>query len=243
MSEDSTLERSDGPASDDVTGTSAENQSLFARRRGVVLVTAACLVMTGALGLALSRYSEAKTVERREAAQVDGLHQELARNQAQAVSTQKKVNNEVLGLNQERKAKDDKSVESVMSEALTWSSGEEYMSARRRLVNKWGLTEDSQLLSVFLPGEEQGAWAVDGSGKRWFAYTGVNSSLDSFSTTVTRIDGTSYTYLAVLGVRTLSTDTQADSVSYSVMSYTVDGSGTVSNVTAWAGSPGLDRTY
>lgn len=130
-----------------------------------------------------------------------------------------------------------------MKQALTWSTGEQYIAARQALIDRWHLDEHSQFLTVFMPGEDAGVWRKDSSGKIYFAYPDANSTLDSFTSAVTNINGTKYTYFAVVGIKAKSVDGKATRTSYATMSYTVDSDGSVSDITGWAGSPGHDRTY
>ncbi len=50
--------------------------------------------------------------------------------------------------------------------------------------------------------------------KTYFAHEGANSSLDSFTTSVTNVDGTKYAYFAVVGIKTTSSDGKATSTPY-----------------------------
>ena len=60
---------------------------------------------------------------------------------------------------------------------------------------------------------------------------------------MTNVDGTRYTYFAVVGVKTRSNDGKATDTTYSTMSYTLDGEGTISDLTGWAGAPGTETIY
>lgn len=210
-------------------------------RFGVLLVGAS--VCMGGIGVAAYRYNEVSAADAASAAQVEQLHTQLNELKTMTGKSQEDVSVEATGMSPARKRSDDERMTDIMKQALTWSTGEQYIEARNALIERWKLDEGSQFLTVFMPGEDAGAWRTDSSGKTWFAYEGINSALESFTSSVTNVDGTNYTYFAVVGVKTVSSDGKASTVTYSTMSYTLDANGTVSGITGWAGSPGHDRTY
>lgn len=200
-------------------------------------------ILCGGIGVAAVHGNTVSGENARTEAYVQQLRSQLGSTQASTTTAQENVSTEATGMSPARKAKDDETVEAIMKQALTWSSGQQYIDARKALIDRWHLDENSQFLKVFMPGEDAGAWRTDSSGKTYFAYEGANSTLDSFTSAVTNINGTKYSYFAVVGIKTRSVDGKATSTSYSTMSYTVDSDGNVTDLIGWAGSPGHDRTY
>lgn len=200
-------------------------------------------ILLGGVGVAATHNDHVADENARTASQVQQLQSQLASLETSTTDHQETVSSEATGMSPARKHSDDEAMKAIMKQALTWKSGDEYISARQALIDRWHLDEGSQFLTVFMPGEEAGAWRADSSGKTYFAYEGANSSLDSFTTSVTNVDGTKYTYFAVVGITTTSSDGKATSTSYSTMSYTLDSDGSISDITGWAGAPGRDRTY
>lgn len=200
-------------------------------------------ILLGGIGMTVGHQHQVDTANVASAAQVEQLRSQLNDLSSTTASTQEDVSTQATGMSPARKSSDDETMQAVMKKALTWSSGEEYIQARQDLIDRWKLDEKSQFLTVFMPGEDAGAWRTDSSGTTYFAYEGINSSLDSFTSSVTNVDGTRYTYFAVVGVKTRSSDGMATDVTYSTMSYTLDANGTISDLTGWAGAPGTDTTY
>lgn len=200
-------------------------------------------VLMGGIGLAVSHHNTVSAADAASAAQVTQLQSQLNDLKTTTSKTQEEVSTEATGMSPARKRSDDEQMTDVMKQALTWSSGEQYINARQALIDRWKLDEGSQFLTVFMPGEDEGAWRTDSAGKTWFAYEGVNSALESFTSSVTDVNGTEYTYFAVVGVKTVSSDGKVSTVVYSTMSYTLDANGAISDITGWAGSPGHDKIY
>lgn len=218
-----------------------ETKKPFIARFGAIIAGGALLI--GGVGIAATHSDHVSDENARSEAQVQQLQAQLSSLKTSTTDNQEVVSSEATGMSPARKRSDDETVRTIMQQALTWSSGEQYIAARQALIDRWHLDENSQFLTVFMPGEDAGAWRTDSSGKTYFAYEGANSSLDSFTTSVTNVDGTKYTYFAVVGIKTTSSDGKATNTSYSTMSYTLASDGSISNITGWAGAPGRDRTY
>lgn len=217
------------------------NKPSWVTRFGALIAGGA--ILCGGIGVAAVHGNTVSAENARTEAYVQQLRSQLGSTQASTTTAQENVSTETTGMSPARKAKDDETVGAIMKQALTWSTGEQYIAARQALIDRWHLDEHSQFLTVFMPGEDAGAWRKDSSGKIYFAYTDANSTLDSFTSAVTNINGTKYTYFAVVGIKARSVDGKASKISYSTMSYTVDSNGTVTDLIGWAGSPGHDRTY
>lgn len=176
-------------------------------------------------------------------AEVSQLKRAISEAKNEGISAEEEITSAATGMSVARKSKDDKVMKEIMTEALGWESGEQYMDARESLIERWDLDENSQFLQVFMPGEESGAWRKDPSGKIYFAYDDIISSLGSFQTSVTNIDGDKYSYFAVVGMNSKSKTGKTTSTSYATMSYTVDSQGKVSDLTGWASNGAEPTTY
>ena len=99
---------------------------------------------------------------------------------------------EVSGLNSDRVAKDDAVVKDVLSLLCTWSNSSDYIKARYELVNTHGISEDSAILTDFMP--EITKVPLSDGNKYEMDITGANSTYVGLDSYVAGIKGDVYSY-------------------------------------------------
>lgn len=143
----------------------------------------------------------------------------------------KAVAKDAYGLDLDRKATDDKIFQKFISSATTWKSGKDYVAARKELMRKYKLTEESSFMNVFMP--KKGVYREDDDGKLYFTGDFANSKFVSLSSSVIGISPNEYNYFAIV---TTSTNLKGvgshSSEGKSVVTYTVDKDGNISNIEA-----------
>lgn len=195
-------------------------KKFFARN---VLVIAAVIFMIISL-IAFSAVTSNRGAQLdRQAADILSLERE--------VSTAKSTNDadygQVLriatgGVDNEHRREDDRVVEDLMETALTWDGISQYLEKRKQVMERFGFPEDSQFMRFFMPGELEGVARTAPSGETHYAFDkNISNAFDSLESHVVGVNGDVYSYIAVVGMRTKSTDGQASNLTYSILRYDV----------------------
>lgn len=167
--------------------------------------------------------AEARVVELQ--AEISSLETEIVTQHNDALKV-------VTGRDLSRQLEDDVKAEAMLQVATTWSGVNQYINARDELMRVWNLDERSAFMTIFMPGEEQGAYRVDGEGKMHFAFPGANSRLSGFESTLTSIVEDEWSYFALVTTTTASAEGGRQS-SWTAVTYTIDGEGEITDVMAW----------
>ena len=101
------------------------------------------------------------------------------------------------GMSLDRQIRDAKNAEDIVRTATTWKDGPAYKAARETLIDKYGLSEDSPFVTVFMPGPEEGVYRTAPSGETYYAYPDLNSTLDNFEVTLVQAEENNWTYFGV----------------------------------------------
>lgn len=112
----------------------------------------------------------------------------------------------------------------LLKTLLTWDSIDSYNAARSTLMETYGLSADSQLLTVFIP--EQSAETFDATNT-------AGMEFDSASSYVISEDGDRISYFAPCQVTVTSKDGNTVTGTRVGVFYTLDENGTFSNLTAY----------
>jgi len=141
---------------------------------------------------------------------------------------------------QQRMDSDRSMIGELLHTTFTWDSHASYVSARKTLMSRYGLAENGSYLKAFLP---PAPVATDSNGKQYpyIDAAKLNSSLGEFKLTLTHVEGTNYTYLAMVTVDAASGDDTATAARADVVSLTVGADGKPSAVTGWT-SPTASRS-
>lgn len=207
------------PDPEDSTG---EKIGKFVMRNIIVIITAILALAT--LAWSSSASSNRSDVLKEQEAQILQLQQSLDSSQAindeEYVEAIKIISN---GMDINRKRNDDGLVNGLFKTAFTWNGLNEYLAQRNDVKNRYGIDKDSQFLTEFLPGEDQGVVRKDESGKTYKVVDdGVNSSYDGMRSYVTSVDGTIYSYIAFVKSTARSKDGTGSSTMHYVVRYTIN---------------------
>ena len=138
---------------------------------------------------------------------------------------------EATGLKLSRQTQDDGVIRELFTMAGTWKSNEEYIKKREAVKKKYGFKDDSYFMRIFMPGEKEGAWAVDKRGKKYFRYEKARSEFVDMKSTVTGAKGADRTYMTRV---TLKATTDGGEASRTMMAtYTIDNKGKISDMVVY----------
>lgn len=136
------------------------------------------------------------------------------------------------GVDLEHKNRDDATVEEMLRMALNWNGLREYLTARDNIMQNYGFAEDSQFMTVFMPGEMQGIARKAPDGTMHYAYdTDLSNSYEGMTSYVTNVNGDVYSYVALVTMRTKSSTGDTSAPGYFRLTYDVV-DGRISNIFA-----------
>lgn len=152
---------------------------------------------------------------------------------------------EVLGASTTRLAEDEEMLTSLSRTVFSWDSAKSYDSARATLKKRYGLSEDDELLTDFMP---PARFTEDAEGERYtyIDTVGVTSRLSGSPQIRLRgVTGTEYRYVVLLEAKVGSTRVRTSTGRESTVSrpamleVTVDQDGQVSDLSARMSTTGL----
>lgn len=162
------------------------------------------------------------------------VSEKLSAAQNKEADQQKQLTKDVSGADLDRKAADDKIITDLMKTATTWKTGAEYNAAREDVIRQYKIPADSEFMTTFLPEQK---CSVDSTGKKYcpldYAMKTTSSS-GSISTSVIGIESGKYTYFARAQVLTPSVDGSVTLSRTVPLSYSIDGQGNITDLTAYA---------
>jgi hypothetical protein len=136
-----------------------------------------------------------------------------------------------FGLDTSRVATDDRIATEIIKTATIWSDADSYNTARNKLRDDYKFTDDSQMLSVFMPEVKDAPLGQDGKMINTIDAYGLNMTYVNMHSYVVGVDNGVYSYFTVVDV--LSKDAQGHSGEGTIIfTYDVDANGTVSNMVA-----------
>ena len=136
-----------------------------------------------------------------------------------------------FGLDTSRVATDDRIATEIIKTATTWSDADSYNAARTKLRDDYKFTDDSQMLSTFMPEVKDAPLGQDGKMINTINAYGLNMTYVKMHSYVVGIDNGVYSYFTVVDV--LSKDAQGHTGEGTIIfTYDVDANGTVSNMVA-----------
>lgn len=136
-----------------------------------------------------------------------------------------------FGVDTSRVATDDRIATEIIKTATTWSDADSYNTARTKLRDDYKFTDDSQMLSVFMPEVKDAPLGQDGKMINTINAYGLNMTYVKMHSYVVGVDNGAYSYFTVVDV--LSKDAQGHSGEGTIVfTYDVDANGTVSNMVA-----------
>lgn len=136
-----------------------------------------------------------------------------------------------FGLDTSRVATDDRLVSQIIKTATTWSDAESYNKARNTLRDDYKFSDDSQMLTTFMPEVQDMALGQGGKKINTIDAYGLNMTYVKMHSYIVGVDNGVYSYFTVVDV--LSKDAQGHTGEGNIIfTYDVDANGTVSNMVA-----------
>lgn len=172
--------------------------------------------------------SAALASQQSEIAALTQQKQEVSDKRASEVNT---VTKNSFGLDISRVATDDRLASQIIKTATTWSDSESYDKARNTLRDDYKISEDSYLLTTFMPKSENMPLGQGGKMINTINAYGLNMTYVKMHSYVVGVDNGVYSYFTVVDV--LSKDAQGHSGEGTIIfTYDVDANGAVSNMIA-----------
>ncbi len=138
-----------------------------------------------------------------------------------------------LGARSERVEKDAEEIEAMAAKALTWDSHASYEDARASTMRLYDLSEKSSFIKSFLP-EAPVNYDSQGNAYPYIDAAGLNSRIGSTSVKLLEVNGTDYSYMALVDVQAVSSDGLGTAVNVATIFATVDGDGGISELSGFA---------
>lgn len=137
---------------------------------------------------------------------------------------------DMTGLDESRISHDNAVVGKLLDLVCTWDSYEEYNTARDTVMRRYGLSEDDDFMTSFMPKITE---QVTSSGEHYnrIDYLGLNMTYEYINSMVTRISATNYYYFAVVTVSSSWTN-GGEAMSKIAMTYGVDVDGNLFDIYA-----------
>lgn len=150
--------------------------------------------------------------------------------QAREVTQSHNIVSVVTGVDYNRLSKDKTIGETVAKLVTNWNSWDQYNDGRETLKSTYGLSDDDAFMQTFMP--------VVGKGSRTdpdynlIDANGWNMTFDGMDQYLVKIDGTKYSYLSNIKMRSTygTGESRRSATSKAVMMYTIDADGTVSDL-------------
>lgn len=161
------------------------------------------------------------------------LENQITIKKAAQEKTQNIVVSESMGLDASRTMNDDKLAAEFIKKCLTWSTYDEYTSIRNSIIEDYGVKEDSNFLTVFMP-EIINATSPDGTEYNYIDTLGYNLSYEKMESYVTNIsDDKKYSYFTFVTVSSQSKEGYEGTTTAAFM-YTIDVDGNITDIDASA---------
>ena len=163
--------------------------------------------------------------------EITALEQQKKETSDKRTSEVNTVTKNSFGLDTSRVATDDRIATEIIKTATTWSDADSYNAARTKLRDDYKFTDDSQMLSTFMPEVKDVPLGQDGKMINTINAYGLNMTYVKMHSYVVGVDNGVYSYFTVVDV--LSKDAQGHSgEGHIIFTYDVDTNGTVSNMVA-----------
>lgn len=205
-------------------------QGFFARN--ILVIICALMAVAAIISASISVETADENVAESKA-ELEQVRQEATELEQEADENTVAVVKEVSGVDLERKSADDKVASELMGLATSWSTGKEYNENRASIIRRFKLDEGSAFMKTFMP-DQRCRTTTDGTEICMIDADGLSSDFVKLTSSVIKVKGSNYTYF---GVATISTPSSDGSVSISTQNpviYTVDGQGTITEITPYA---------
>lgn len=137
---------------------------------------------------------------------------------------------EITGVDMNRVKKDDNIISNFMRQVCTWDSYDEYMSARVKIMQSYGIEEDSAFMSIFMPVVVNRV-SPDGKNYNRIDTMGLNMTYEGLDSYVTKIVAGDYSYFTIVTVSSTWVN-GGEALATAAVMYTVDAEGNLKNISA-----------
>ena len=147
----------------------------------------------------------------------------------------------ITGCDRSRVKKDDQTIDSLLSEALTWDSEESYDNGRNLLMERTGMTEESRFMTTFFWNKY--VYDTDGNAyNSWDGWKeqGLNLNYEGMQSYLIDIQDNVYSYISLVTVSSSTTFEPATGDSWENSSlgrclffYKTDGNGKIFDMDAY----------
>ena len=216
--------------------TTKQSQVGFARRNALLLALVAFLaVALGFAALSTLNQRRALASQQQEIQSLDAKRRQLEIANAERIE---RDSLSALGFSRARVTEDTQKLTQFAKTAFTWDSGKAYEDAREKLKSQYGLTEENPFLSEFLTPSR---FNEAPSGERYYYLDseGLNASVgDDIKVDVRKVSADEYSYAVTVDVNITSdavnqnnaNSAQVTAVQRMLLFVTIDGTGTLSNL-------------
>lgn len=199
----------------------------FLRHYGLILVSVGILAIVGFWYGVFS--TDASQAQSERSAEIAELESELTAAEQELVNQTDAVYDSLLGTDADRMGQDRMIISDFLETALVWDDYESYMAGRTEIIEDFGLDEDSQFLTSYLP---PAPYSEDAEGNVYTSYMDErNSDLGDFSTQVLSVTQTDYRYMvSATALSWASDDSNTSAPADSMIFLTVSGTGEITDV-------------
>lgn len=165
-----------------------------------------------------------------QAQEMVGLQNQIETQRAQVSAGSGAVVQATTGIDLDRKAKDDAVIKEFANKVMTWHSFDEYTEMRSEVLEKYSLSAASRFASVFLP--DYGTVSdADGVEYNLIDYAKISCEYRGMKSIVSGINNAYYNYFVI--VTCAGSRDGAGSTFNVILTCTVDGAGSISNLEAY----------
>ena len=216
-----------------------------------VIIGAICVILFAGIMFVPTYFSneEADKQLEKQATVISELEMQLQSQQTANNTAQKLIVKDKTGVDADRVMSDEKLVTDLFKTCFTWSTSDEYIAARKKVMDKYNLSEDSAFMSTFLPNvsrkEDEYGNVSTMIGNVLFDFTvdghyhneGLNMSFSDLKTTLVDIskDTDVYSYIATVTVKTVQetqTGYEYEGESHCLVEYSTSSKGNIFNINA-----------
>lgn len=195
------------------------------------LFGAAVLVATCIVGGSISASHAAQLDS--DKATLAGIQDEVTQAKAGVDTAAEDTALEFSGAQRERVESDEAIIEDLANRALSWDDHAAYQEARASTMRAYGLTEDSAFMTAFLPPAPVN---LDKQGNEYpyIDAAGLNSRAAGVTARLLGVDGSLYSYMALVDVESTSSDGLGTASNVATIFLTIDSDGLITSLTGYA---------
>lgn len=199
-------------------------------KKGLIAWVIACLVFVLSIGALFYAESYKKSEIDKNNVKITELEENINKGEVTNNKQKDEVIYNATGFDKVRFENDNKFIEKILREVLTWDSYDSYVTAREKAKTSFNLSDDSDFLSSFMP-MPRISKNINGKTENSIDRNKLNMKYKSLSSTVIKIYEDKYVYFTLVSVESFnSKGVSADGTV--LFRYEVDKEGNFTNVRA-----------